>query len=62
MLSRGEEQMRETRGYAEQSRNLNEHCGNCAFFRSGEHANCGECDILGGTVNQQGYCDSWADK
>jgi len=54
--------MRETRGYAEQSRNLNEHCGNCAFFRSEDHANCGECDILGGTVNQQGYCDSWAGK
>ena len=62
MLGRGEEQMRETRGYEEQSGNLNEQCVNCAFFRSGEHSNCGDCDMLGGTVNQQGYCNSWAGK
>jgi hypothetical protein len=36
-------------------------CAACAFFRVGDGAaNCGNCDLLHGSVNRAGHCDSWS--
>ena len=59
-LSRGEEQMRKIREYAEISPFEHRQCANCQFFRGYEGEACGHCDILGSPVSQGGYCASWA--
>jgi hypothetical protein len=61
-LSRGEEQMRKTKEYAEISPSAHESCANCDFFRSYEEDECGHCEILDGPVNEGGYCTSWASR
>jgi hypothetical protein len=60
LLSRGEEQMRKTRGYVEASSLENQQCANCQFFSAADAQGCGHCEILDGAVNEQGYCTSWA--
>jgi hypothetical protein len=60
LLSRGEEQMRKTREYVEASSIDKQHCANCEFFSAADGQGCGHCEILDGSVNEQGYCTSWA--
>ena len=37
-------------------------CSRCQFFRGGPPEACGVCQILGGSVNPAGHCNSWAAK
>ena len=60
LLSRGEAQMRKTRGYVEQSTVAGEDCANCRFFSADAGGQCGHCEILNGPVSRGGYCNSWA--
>lgn len=62
LLSRGEEQMRKAREYADISPVANQACANCQFFHGKQDDGCGMCDILDGRVNQGGHCTSWAER
>jgi hypothetical protein len=62
LLSRGEEQMRKTREYVEASSIDKQLCANCEFFSAADGQGCGDCEILDGSVNEQGYCTSWAQR
>jgi hypothetical protein len=60
LLSRGEEQMRNTLQYSERSTTADQSCTNCQFFRADTGKECGHCEILNGWVSEQAYCTSWA--
>jgi High potential iron-sulfur protein len=62
LLSAGEAQMRKTRQYIEISDVTEKHCSSCRFFDTPDAEGCGFCEILGGSVNNTGYCNSWAQR
>jgi hypothetical protein len=38
-------------------------CSGCAFFSQDvTDKPCGKCQIMGGSVNSKGHCDSWSKK
>lgn len=63
LLSTAEQSARRLRGYVDRSpQGESKRCGGCAFFESGEPADCGHCKILAGPVSAMGLCGAWADR
>ena len=60
LMSRGEEQMRKTLAYVEQSADPAQLCSGCQFFGAADATGCGHCEILDGQVAAAGFCTSWA--
>jgi High potential iron-sulfur protein len=47
--------------YQEASPSPDTVCAACAFFRADAGtSHCGNCDLLHGSVNRGGHCDSWS--
>lgn len=61
-LSAGEQSLRNSLHYVESSPDSQKMCSGCGFFATGQPAGCGECQLLKGTVNGSGHCDSWSAK
>ena len=63
LLSTSEKALREQLGYGEVApEGESQHCGSCVFFRAGDEAACGRCEILNGPVSSGGLCSSWSAK
>ena len=52
--------LRESLHYTESSDDHERQCHLCSFFSPGDDPRCGHCQILGGSVNKNGRCDSWS--
>ena len=61
-LSDGEQSMRQSLAYTDSATDSNKACNGCGYFSASEHAGCGQCLILHGTVSAGGHCDSWTAK
>lgn len=60
-LSTPERALRAAQAYWERSpQGAAKSCAKCQFFLAGAPEACGSCQILGGSVNPAGHCDSWA--
>jgi hypothetical protein len=57
-LSSTDYQFRKYVKYTEASTTPGKTCGGCAFFKPGP-GECGSCQVVGGSINAQGYCTSW---
>lgn len=54
--------LRDSLHYVEASPDRQQKCAGCAFFAAGSDKPCGRCQILNGSVNENGRCDSWSPK
>lgn len=61
-LSSAAVNLRESLNYEDVSSVANQTCAGCAFFTADDSGQCGNCQILQGTVNATGYCTSWSPK
>ncbi|HYM34502.1 MAG TPA: high-potential iron-sulfur protein [Steroidobacteraceae bacterium] len=57
-LSSADYQFRKYVKYTESSDTPGKACSGCTFFKPGQ-GNCGSCQIVGGSINANGYCTSW---
>ena len=60
LLSTGEKHLRKQLAYVELSEELSRQCGLCQFYHASKSCDCGECELLDGSVSRQGSCTSWA--
>lgn len=62
-LSDAERSARTSLGYVEVSPHAaRKNCTNCNFYTAGPQGQCGECTLVKGPINPNGYCNSWAAK
>jgi len=47
--------------YTESSPEARKTCSGCAFFKASA-SECGTCQVVGGSINAQGHCNSWEQK
>lgn len=60
-LPDSERSLRASMAYTDAAANPEQACGGCAFFHAAETApGCGRCDIVLGTVDAKGHCQSWS--
>ncbi|QQR90160.1 MAG: high-potential iron-sulfur protein [Myxococcales bacterium] len=49
--------------YVDSSPDAQKNCANCALFVAPtQEGGCGSCQVVKGTINPKGYCNSWAPK
>lgn len=60
----GEEQndLRESLHYVDSSPDKTQECHLCAYFSAANDKHCGHCQLLNGSVAENGRCDSWSPK
>ncbi len=60
-LSAQDKATRQALNYVDQSPHDGKMCANCRFFKQpAQSSACGGCEIVGGPIKLQGYCNSWA--
>jgi hypothetical protein len=59
-MDSGQQSLRTTLHYSEQSAEQAKTCSVCGFFQADK--TCGTCMIFNGPVNPKGHCDSWSAK
>lgn len=48
---------RTAQGYVEHSTRSSAHCRECRFYTAGAPSACGTCQVIGGPINPDGYCN-----
>ena len=62
-LAPADAQMRTTLGYVDVSVQQGKACSGCQLYKAAPaEGQCGGCAVLKGTVNPNGYCNSWTPK
>lgn len=56
------ESLRASLHYRAVAPDLEKACSSCSFFEPEQPEGCGNCQILSGTVDATGHCDSWSEK
>ncbi len=60
-MDSGQQSLRTSLNYVEQSPDPTKTCFACGFFQ-GNADSCGNCVIFNGPANAKGHCDSWGAK
>ena len=62
-LAPADAQMRTTLGYVDATTQAGKECSGCQLYKAAPaEGQCGGCNVLKGSINPKGYCNSWTAK